>query len=117
PINAPPTFDINNKVHIVADTDKLYPDIPRPFAFDVLSDLDFELLNKVDYKFQYDLRRRQRSAVFTYHSQVDKITDGHLFSGTSKSELQWDNKQKKATSTGSFSICTNSRSLKTHWDI
>ncbi|UJR31139.1 hypothetical protein I4U23_018646 [Adineta vaga] len=117
PITSSPTLDIANKIHIAADTDKLYPDLPRPFAFDVLSDLDFELLNKVDYKFQYDLRRRQRSGVFTYHSQVDKVTDHHLFSGTSKSELQWDNKEKKATATGSFTICTRSRSLKTHWDI
>ncbi|CAF1431772.1 unnamed protein product, partial [Adineta ricciae] len=117
PVTVSPTLDIANKIHIAADTDKLLPDIPRPFAFDVLSDLDFELLNKVDYKFQYDLRRRQRSAVFTYHSQVDKVTDGHLFSGTSKSELQWENKEKKATATGNFVICTRSRSLKTHWDI
>ena len=74
-------------------------------------------MNKVDYKFQYDLRRRQRSAVFTYNAQVDKVVDNHLFSGTSKSELQWDNKQKKATGTGTFVICTSSRSLKSHWDI
>ncbi len=106
-----------NKIHIAADTDKLLPDIPRPFAFDVLSDLDFELLNKVDYKFQYDLRRRQRSALFTYNAQVDKVIDNHLFSGTSKSELQWDNKQKKATGMGNFVICTMARSIKTHWDI
>ncbi len=99
------------------DTDKLLPDIPRPFAFDVLSDLDFELLNKIDYKFHYDLRRRQRSAVFTYHAQIDKVTDNHLFYGTDKSELQWDNKQKKGTATGNFVICTTSRTLKSHWDI
>ncbi|UJR15532.1 hypothetical protein I4U23_002471 [Adineta vaga] len=117
PETHPPTLDIANKIHIVADSDRLLPDIPRPFAFDVLSDLDFELLNKVTYKFQYDLRRRQRSAVFTYNSQVDRVTDGHLYSGTSRSELQWDNKQKKATATGNFAICTRSRSLKTHWDI
>ncbi|CAF4694298.1 unnamed protein product, partial [Rotaria sp. Silwood2] len=49
----PPTFDIENKIHIVIDTDKLLADIPRPFAFDVLADLDFELLNKINYKFQY----------------------------------------------------------------
>jgi hypothetical protein len=114
---SPPTFDVENKIHIVADTDKLLPDIPRPFAFDVLSDLDFELLNKVSYKFQYDLRRRQRSGSFTYSSQVNKVTDGHLYSGTSKSELLWDNKQKRATATGNFDICTKSRSLTTHWDI
>ena len=117
PQTLPPTFDLANKIHIAADTDKLLPDLPRPFAFDVLSDLDFELLNTVDYKFQYDFRRRQRSAVFTYHSQVDKITDNHLFYGTSKSELQWDNKEKKATAIGNFAICTHSRTLKTHWDI
>jgi hypothetical protein len=117
PITAAPTLDIANKIHIVADSDKLLPDMPRPFAFDVLSDLNFELLNKVDYKIQYDLRRRQRSAMLTYHSQVDKVTDGHLFSGTSKSELQWDNKEKKASATGNFVICTRSRSLRTHWDV
>ncbi|CAF1233028.1 unnamed protein product [Adineta steineri] len=117
PETLPPTLDINNKIHIIADTDKLFPDLPRPFAFDILSDLDFELLNKINYKFQYDLRRRQRSGLLTYSSQVDKVTNGHLYSGTSKSELQWDNKQKKATATGNFVICTHSRSLKTHWDI
>ena len=117
PLTHPPTFDLANKIHIVADTDKLLPDIPRPFAFDILSDLDFELLNEVNYKFQYDLRRRQRSASFTYHAKVDKVTMDILYSGASKSELQWDNKQKKATATGNFHICTHSRSLKTHWDI
>jgi hypothetical protein len=53
----------------------------------------------------------------TYHGKVDKVTEGHLFSGTSQSELLWDNKQKKATATGHFAICTRARSLKTHWDI
>ncbi|CAF4820111.1 unnamed protein product, partial [Rotaria sp. Silwood2] len=91
----PPTFDIENKIHIVIDTDKLLADIPRPFAFDVLSDLDFELLNKINYKFQYDLHRRQRSASFTYNGQVDQVINNHLFFGKSTSELQWDNKQKK----------------------
>ncbi|CAF2512158.1 unnamed protein product [Rotaria sp. Silwood2] len=62
---------------------------------DVLSDLDFELLNKINYKFQYDLRCYQRSASFTYNSQVDQVIDNHLFFGKSTSELQWDNKQKK----------------------
>ncbi|CAF0806671.1 unnamed protein product [Adineta ricciae] len=113
----PPTLDIANKIHLVADTDKLLPDIPRPFAFDILSDLDFELLNKVDYKFQYDLRRRQCSGSFTYHSQVDRVSEGHIYAGASRSEFQWDNKQKRATAIGNFSICTRSRSLKTHWDI
>ena len=117
PAIIPPTFEIANKIHIVADTDKLLPDIPRPFAFDVLSDLDFQLLNKIDYKFQYDLRRRQRSASFVYNAQVEKVMDNHLFSGTGKGEIQWDNKQKKATFTENFSICTTSRSIRTHWDI
>ncbi|CAF1402787.1 unnamed protein product, partial [Rotaria sordida] len=117
PVTFPPTFNIANKIHINADTDKLLPDIPRPFAFDILSDLDFQLLNEINYKFQYECRRRQASGSFTYHAQVDKVTDGHLFSGTSKSELQWNNKQNKATSMGNFAICTHSRSLKTHWDI
>ncbi|CAF5042764.1 unnamed protein product, partial [Rotaria socialis] len=58
PVSAPPTLNIANKIHIAADTDKLLPDIPRPFAFDFSSELDFELLNKIDYKFQYELRRR-----------------------------------------------------------
>ena len=110
-------MDIANKIHIVLDTDKLLPDLPRPLAFDVLSDLDFELLNKLNYKFQYDLRRRQRSGSFSYNSQVNNVKDGHLYSGTSRSELLWDNKQKKATSTGNFNICTKSRTLTTHWDI
>ncbi|CAF1034217.1 unnamed protein product [Rotaria magnacalcarata] len=117
PVSAPPTLNIANKIHIAADTDKLLPDIPRPFAFDFSSELDFELLNKIDYKFQYELRRRQAAGSLTYHGQVDKITDGHLFSGTSQTELQWNNKLNKATAVGSFSICKNSRSLKTHWDI
>ncbi len=116
-ITASPTLDIANKIHIVVDTDNLLPDIPRPVAFDILSDLDFELLNKVNYKFQYDLRRRERSGLFTYNSQVDKVTEGHLYSGTSKSELQWNNKENKATATGNFVICTHARTLKTHWDI
>ncbi|CAF4585559.1 unnamed protein product, partial [Rotaria socialis] len=93
PTMLPPTLDINNKIHFVVDTDKLFPDIPRQFAFDVLSDLDFQLLNEVNYKFQYNLPRRQRSGLFAYHAQVEKITHGHVFSGTSKSELQLDNKQ------------------------
>ncbi|CAF4900123.1 unnamed protein product, partial [Rotaria socialis] len=80
-------------------------------------ELDFELLNKIDYKFQYELRRREAAGSLTYHGQVDKITDGHVFSGTSQTELQWNNKQNKATAVGSFSICKNSRSLKSHWDI
>ena len=113
----PPTFDVDNKIHIAADTDKLLPDIPRPFAFDILSDLQLELLNKINYKFQYDLRRRQRSGSFSYNAQVDKVTDNHLFSGTGKGELQWDNKQKKATINENFVICTGSRSIRTHWDI
>ncbi|CAF1498906.1 unnamed protein product [Rotaria sp. Silwood1] len=117
PITAPPTLNIVNKIHINADSDKLFPDIPRPFAFDVLSDLDFQLLNEVSYKFQYELRRRQVAGSFTYRSQVDKVTDGHLFSGKSQSELQWNNKQYKATATGNFEICIRSRTLKTHWDI
>jgi len=117
PETLPPTLEIENKLHLAADTDKLLPDIPRPFAFDFQSELDFELLNKVNYKFQYDLRRRQQSGSLTYKSQVNKVTDGHLYAGTSSTELLWDNKQKKATAQGNFAICTKARSLKTHWDI
>ncbi|CAF3434120.1 unnamed protein product [Rotaria socialis] len=117
PAMLPPTLDINNKIHVVVDTDKLFPDIPRQFAFDVLSDLDFQLLNEVNYKFQYNLPRRQRSGLFTYHAQVDKVTHGHVFSGTSKSELQLDNKQIQVTGTGTFDVCLRSYSLKSHWDI
>ena len=113
----PPTLDIDNKIHINLDTDKLFPDIPRRYAFDVLSDLDFELLNKVDYKFQYDLPHRQRSGSLTYQSQIHKVTHNHLFFGTSKSEVEWDNKKKRATAKGNFEICIQSRSIKTHWDI
>ena len=102
---------------IAADSEKLFPDIPRPFAFDVLSDLDFQLLNEINYKFQYELRRRQAAGSFTYHGQIDKFSDGHMFYGTSQSELQWNNKQNKATSKGTFSICMGSNSLKSHWDI
>ncbi|CAF0940658.1 unnamed protein product [Rotaria sordida] len=117
PVMLPPTLDIANKIHMVADTDKLFPDLPRPFAFDILSDLNFELLNEVNYKFQYDFPRRQYSGLLTYQNKVDKVTHGHLFSGTSKCEVQWDNKQKKATATGNFEICMRSHSLRTHWDI
>ena len=117
PVTVPPTFNIANKIHIAADSDKLLPDIPRPFAFDVLSDLDFQLLNQIDYKFQYELRRRQAAGSITYHAQVDKVTDGHLFTGASRAELQWNNKQSKATANGKFEICAGSRTLKTHWDI
>ena len=113
----PPTLQIENKIHIAADSDKLLPDIPRPFAFDVLSDLDFELLNKLDYTVQYNLPRRQRAASVVYTSKVDKVTNGHLFSGTDKADIQWDNKQKTAKSTGTFTICTHSRSLTSHWDV
>ncbi|CAF4621230.1 unnamed protein product [Rotaria magnacalcarata] len=108
PAMLPPTLDINNKIHVVVDTDKLFPDIPRQFSFDVLSDFDFQLLNEVNYKFQYNLPRRQRSGLFTYHAQVDKITHGHVFSGTSKSELQWDNEQIQTDSP---------KSLITFYDI
>ena len=83
----PPTLNIDNKIHIIADTDKLFPDMPRPFAFDVLSDLDFNLLDKIDYEFRYNLRRRQRSGSFAYHSQIEKFSDGHLFTGKSKTEV------------------------------
>ncbi|CAF3221829.1 unnamed protein product [Rotaria sp. Silwood2] len=117
PITAPPTLNIANKIHIAADSDKLLPDIPRPFAFDVLSDLDFQLLNEIKYKFQYEFRRRQAAGSFTYHGKVDKVTDNHLFSGTSQSEMQWNNKQSKATAVGNFEICIRSRTLKSHWDI
>ena len=101
----------------MADTDRLLPDIPRPFAFDVSSDLDFQLLNKLNYKLKYDLRRRQLSGSFTYNNQVNRVTDGHLFSGTSDIELIWDNQQKKAKGTGDFVVCTKMRSVKTHLDI
>ena len=113
----PPTLEIENKIHIAADSDKLLPDIPRPFAFEFLSDLDFDLLNKVDYKAEYNLPNRQRSASLSYQSQVDRVVDGHHFHGTSKSDIQWDNKQKKATAIGTFRVCTRSRTLTTHWDI
>lgn len=117
PETLPPTFEINNKIHIVADTDRLLPDIPRPFAFDVLSELDFQLLNKLKYKIQYDLRQRQRSGSLSYNAQVNRVTDGHLFAGTNDLELVWDNKQKRAKGTGDFSICTKMRSVKAHLDI
>ncbi|CAF1019758.1 unnamed protein product [Rotaria sordida] len=102
----PSTLDIENNIHIIADTDKLLADIPCPFAFDALSNLDFELLNKINYKFQYDLHRRQHSASLTYNSQVNKVVDNHLFS-----------EKKKTTSKRNFFICTKSHSLTTHWDI
>ncbi|CAM4940452.1 unnamed protein product [Rotaria socialis] len=89
PAMLPPTLDINNKIHFVVDTDKLFPDIPGQFACDILSDLDFQLLNEVNFKLQYNSPHHQRSGLFTYHAQVDKVTQGHVFSGTSKSELQW----------------------------
>ena len=113
----PPTLEIDNKIHVVADTDRLLPDLPRPFAFDVTSDLEFQFLNKLNYKIQYDLRKRQRSGSFTYNNQVNRVTDGHLFSGTSDMELVWDNKQKRAKGNGDFVICTKMRSVKTHLDI
>ncbi|CAM4792685.1 unnamed protein product [Rotaria magnacalcarata] len=117
PTMLPPTLEINNKIHVVVDTDKLFPDIPRQFAFDVSSDLDFQLLNEVNYTFQYNLPRRQRSGLFTYHAQVDRITHGQVFSGTSKSELQLNNKQIQVTGTGTFDICLRSYTLKSHWDF
>ena len=113
----PPTLQIANKIHLVADTNKLLPDIPRPFAFDVLSDLDLDLLNKFDYKFHYDFPLRQRSASVRYQAKIDQVVEGHLFSGTSSSEVEWDNKQKNAKATGTFSVCTRSRTLKSHWDV
>ena len=113
----PPTFDLANKIHIAADSQTLLPDTPRPFAFDVLSDLDFQLLNEMNYKFQYNFPRRERSASLSYEAKIDKVTDGHLFAGKSTSEIQWDNKQKKATATGAFTICTNSRTLKSHQKV
>lgn len=113
----PPTLQIANKIHLVADTNKLLPDIPRPFAFDILSDLDLDLLNKFGFKFHYDFPLRQRSASFQYQATIDKVVEGHLFSGTSKSEVEWDNKQKTAKSAGTFSICTRSRTLTSHWDV
>ncbi|CAF5184078.1 unnamed protein product, partial [Rotaria magnacalcarata] len=113
----PPTLEINNKIHVVVDTDKLFPDIPRQFAFDVSSDLDFQLLNEVNYTFQYNLPRCQRSGLFTYHTQVYRITHGQVFSGTSKSELQLNNKQIQVTGTGTFDICLRSYTLKSHWDF
>ncbi|CAF4584189.1 unnamed protein product, partial [Rotaria socialis] len=97
PAMLPPTLDINNKIHFVVDTDKLFPDIPGQFACDILSDLDFQLLNEVNFKLQYNSPHHQRSGLFTYHAQVDKVTQGHVFSGTSKSELQLDNKQIQVT--------------------
>ncbi|CAF5019532.1 unnamed protein product, partial [Rotaria socialis] len=93
----PPALDINNKIHFVVDTNKLFPDIPGQFACDILSDLDFQLLNKVNFKLQFNSPHHQRSGLFTYHAQVDKVTHGHVFSGTSKSELQLDNKQIQVT--------------------
>ena len=45
------------------------------------------------------------------------MTNGHLFEGTSKADIQWDNKQKTAKSTGTFTICTNSRSLRSHTQV
>ena len=113
----PPTFDLANKIHITADSKTLLPDVPRPFAFDVLSDLDFQLLNEVKYKFHYNLPLRQRSASLSYDAKIDRVTDGHLFAGKSTSEIQWDNKQKKATATGAFTICTHSRTLKSHQKV
>ncbi|CAF3706017.1 unnamed protein product [Rotaria socialis] len=97
PAMLPPALDINNKIHFVVDTNKLFPDIPGQFACDILSDLDFQLLNKINFKLQFNSPHHQRSGLFTYHAQVDKVTHGHVFSGTSKSELQLDNKQIQVT--------------------
>ncbi|CAM4843772.1 unnamed protein product, partial [Rotaria magnacalcarata] len=51
---ASPETNLKVQIHVVVDTDKLFPDIPRQFAFDVSSDLDFQLLNEVNYTFQYN---------------------------------------------------------------
>lgn len=71
----------------------------------------------MNYKIQYDLRQRQRSGSFSYKNQVTRVTDGHLFAGTSDLELIWDNKQKRAKGTGDFVVCTKMRSVKSHLDI
>lgn len=104
-------------MHIVVDTEKLFPDYPRQFSYDVLSDLDFQLFNEVNYKFQYNFPRRQRSGLFKYHAQVEKFSSNQVFSGKNEAELQWDNKQKQAKGQGNFELCMRSSSFKTHLDI